>query len=59
MDTDTRIGAGLIATLGLLVGVALTLFVLTVTDTSPSCYEDEVIVWTGDAHTDCVPVSVL
>lgn len=59
MHDPNRIGAALIAALGLLAGVALTLFVLTVTDATPSCYEDEAIVWTGDAHTDCVPIDNL
>lgn len=43
----------LIAAMSLLIGVALTL--LSVTVTVPQCWEDEVIVWTGEAHDTCVP----
>ena len=36
-----------------------TLALLTAQASGPTCYEDEVIVWTGEAHDACVPLDVL
>lgn len=41
---------------GLIVGLMVA--VLLVTANSPNCYEDEVVVWTGEAHDHCVPIDI-
>lgn len=42
-----------------LVGAALLLGVQHVTNLGPTCYEDEIQVWTGEAHDGCVALDDL
>lgn len=39
---------------GLIVGLMIAVFLIEAN--SPDCYEDEVIVWTGEEHDHCVPI---
>lgn len=39
---------------GLIVGMMLVIMLTAAS--SPNCYEDEVIVWTGETHDLCVPI---
>ena len=39
--------------------LALTLAAAVSPDAGPACFEDEVIVWTGDDHTACVALDDL
>lgn len=54
MLSETEKAGWLALFIGLLVGVMIGAYI-----GSPDCYEDEVVMWTGTEHTECVPLDEL